>query len=726
MTSFTKRRPVVLALVAMLIAGSAGLVFARSIVIRITVKTGFQPPLPQVVRGVKVRVTNLETGKTYEGTTDGTGEVVIDTGESEESASPVYRVSAEGEPQRFTAVGSGSETKVDLVQSGAGDDPSGIRSFKKALDDYARAHGLTGPPNWWMEQLKGRSDGQALEALKEYMKRLRLSATGQKPSGPAGELSPYWSPPMEGGDTGGVVGGPGGPIRGPRPRSELSERDEQVFKDQLDRINKRTDLTPTQKQDLVDKLHRDSGVEVPPRPPQSETQGPLPAPDPSTSRGSVGDPRAEERAARDRELEAIDKSDLSPEEKARLRDEAIRREQRGEPPLTPPDTPFPTQPYDEFGLPRARNQFGEPFNPPPPPPPPPVSLGPRPSGTSLASNDSRQQLEDVNAKLNLMFFESTSGSAVYTNGDRVRIRGGGLHAVSTASSVMDANGRLSVGFDAVVLDSAVTAGNAQVADQASTDQKSQNMGGTLLGYANTQTVISANLAPLQYLASTSPDAAFRALAGARADSQSAWWRTEAQSALRKQPVMFQVLFTSLGKSSGPAFTMTVVHDSVGPLQLLASGFVLQPLRNVTEAQAQRALAKVPGKRATVTISAYCLDQPKTAPTLAMLYRLAPTSVQERYPAFPRIMTASKQLQEDGRLHSDGNPENYFHAIRQWAVWTVEQGYKDEAAFSRAFLDHAKKNLATTGRRWTREIEDAVTELLPNRWRDIQQILGLAK
>ncbi len=58
-------------------------------------------------------------------------------------------------------------------------------------------------------------------------------------------------------------------------------------------------------------------------------------------------------------------------------------------------------------------------------------------------------------------------------------------------------------------------------------------------------------------------------------------------------------------------------------------------------------------------------------------------------------------------------------------WTREQGF-DEAAFSRAFVDHSRKNIVAGGHRWTRELQQAVEAIAPGRWRDVQAVLAQAQ
>jgi hypothetical protein len=186
------------------------------------------------------------------------------------------------------------------------------------------------------------------------------------------------------------------------------------------------------------------------------------------------------------------------------------------------------------------------------------------------------------------------------------------------------------------------------------------------------------------------------------------------------------VFTSLGRSSGKAFRMDVVHDSPEPLRALGDGFVLEPLARVTPQQVQRDLDQLKGRRASATIVAYCLEFTKTPPALDTIYRLVPPDAAKKYASLPAIMAASKRLLSDGRLHPDSAPEEYFHAVRQWTLWSEEQGWRTEEAFGNAFVSHAKKNLAAAGRPWTAQIEAALRKIVPGRWRDIEAVRAEAR
>ncbi len=260
----------------------------------------------------------------------------------------------------------------------------------------------------------------------------------------------------------------------------------------------------------------------------------------------------------------------------------------------------------------------------------------------------------------------------------------------------------------------------------------QRMGATMLSYGENQVVISENLSPSQPWLDGAQGWVFRRPSVALDVPPWASAGPGRMRAARRPSVPhgdvagpLRVVFASTGESSGDAMTMTVVNNGPEALSLLASGFVLEPLGNVNGGQVQRALASLKGRRTTVTVSTYCLEMLKAPPVPGMIYRLAPPAVQRQYATLGRLMDASRQLKDAGGLHPDSDPVQYFHSIRQWAIWSAERGFKDVDAFGQAFVDHAHKNYAESGQAWTRQIEDAVRGLVPGRWQDIRKVMDAA-
>ena len=124
------------------------------------------------------------------------------------------------------------------------------------------------------------------------------------------------------------------------------------------------------------------------------------------------------------------------------------------------------------------------------------------------------------------------------------------------------------------------------------------------------------------------------------------------------------------------------------------------------------------------LNAYCLEFMRQPPTMGTLFRIASPELQRRFAPMRKILQAARKLQEAGLLTPDSNPADYFHSIKQWALWTREQGF-DVERFGKAFIEHTKKNFAAAGRQWTRQIEDAVLGIVPGRWGDILKVLEAA-
>jgi hypothetical protein len=188
----------------------------------------------------------------------------------------------------------------------------------------------------------------------------------------------------------------------------------------------------------------------------------------------------------------------------------------------------------------------------------------------------------------------------------------------------------------------------------------------------------------------------------------------------------KVVLTSLGRSSGDAFQMTVLNEGREPVTLTGDAFVLEPVAGVSQAAVDRELASTRGVgRATTTLKAYCLEFLKQPPSVGMVFRLAPADVQRTFSHVSRVFAASKKLKELGKLRpgtdDPSDPASYFDDIRQWAIWTQEQRF-DEKSYTRAFTEHSRKNVEAAGHKWTRELEKAFTGLASGRWQAVQMVL----
>jgi hypothetical protein len=184
----------------------------------------------------------------------------------------------------------------------------------------------------------------------------------------------------------------------------------------------------------------------------------------------------------------------------------------------------------------------------------------------------------------------------------------------------------------------------------------------------------------------------------------------------------KVFFTSLGRSSGEALRMTIVNASGLPMRIRGHALALRPLAGVTQRDVDRELKELAAfPHATVTVDAYCQNFDKLPPTEGMVFGLADASAQAAMGPTHQILDVVDRLHEANALQPDSDPEEYKDALIQWSIWTLEKGF-DERGYTRAFVDHARKNVQGAGRRWTPDIERAVTALAPGRWAAIQRVL----
>jgi hypothetical protein len=188
----------------------------------------------------------------------------------------------------------------------------------------------------------------------------------------------------------------------------------------------------------------------------------------------------------------------------------------------------------------------------------------------------------------------------------------------------------------------------------------------------------------------------------------------------------KVFLRSLGVSTGEAFEAYLFNEGPDPVRIRGEGIVVEPVKKRAQQQLteelQRTLGKVAGdKHATLKLSAYCLELLREPPNPGMMFRIADEQIQQRFAPMRRILQASRKLQDMGLLHPDSDPTEYFHSIRQWALWTRENGF-DVRSFEKAFVERTKKNFAASRQAWTKDIEKVVRGLVPNRWGDIEHVI----
>ena len=188
----------------------------------------------------------------------------------------------------------------------------------------------------------------------------------------------------------------------------------------------------------------------------------------------------------------------------------------------------------------------------------------------------------------------------------------------------------------------------------------------------------------------------------------------------------KTVFVSLGTATGEAFDASILNETGGPISLKGDGIVLESIakgaQDSVRKQVQDAVKAHHGKPpATVRISSYCLDYLKPPPVAGGLFRVAAADVQAKYASLRKVLQSAEELEKLGRLAPDIDPKEYFHQIRQWALWSKAEGFTKET-FAKEFVDHARKNFTAARQPWTKQIESQIAGLVPHRWQEITMVL----
>jgi len=192
--------------------------------------------------------------------------------------------------------------------------------------------------------------------------------------------------------------------------------------------------------------------------------------------------------------------------------------------------------------------------------------------------------------------------------------------------------------------------------------------------------------------------------------------------LRDGPLIW---LESLGGSTGDVMKIHVVNPGSDPI-VLDGRFAVEPV-DLSPAERDRIFASVKeaaGNHVEAVVSFYCLEFGAAAPPPGVVYRIAPRAEQVAFQPAAKVMEAARRLQEAGELSPDTSPEPYFHSIRQWSVWTLQEGF-DRDGFIAAFLEHTRKNVEAGGVEWSDAVAAAVLRSAEGRWRDIAKIVESA-
>jgi hypothetical protein len=183
-----------------------------------------------------------------------------------------------------------------------------------------------------------------------------------------------------------------------------------------------------------------------------------------------------------------------------------------------------------------------------------------------------------------------------------------------------------------------------------------------------------------------------------------------------------VLLTDRGGSTGKTLGMQILNLTGKPVRLAAMPFAIEPIEQKAAPTVQNAFGRLskalPMK---IDLNAYCAEMLKAPPSANTLYRLAPKEIQEKFAPMSKVLRSAYRVNSAGLLNPDSNPGAYADAIKQWAVWAVEQKF-NEARFTDAFVGHTRKNVEAAGQQWSRPVEDTLRKASPNRWRDVAKVL----
>jgi hypothetical protein len=186
----------------------------------------------------------------------------------------------------------------------------------------------------------------------------------------------------------------------------------------------------------------------------------------------------------------------------------------------------------------------------------------------------------------------------------------------------------------------------------------------------------------------------------------------------------EMYLLATGGSTGPVVQLFAVNRTGEAVQLRADFLVLEPVQISPETQARvgallQSIIDRGGR--PQTINAYCLEFLRQPPAEGTVLRIANAGTSSRFAQLKGILDAAKRLHDAGILSPDSDPAQYFHAIRQWAIWTVQERF-DLGGFEEAFVRTARKSYADAGDAWTAAIEEGVRALVPNRWKNIRAVL----
>jgi hypothetical protein len=189
-----------------------------------------------------------------------------------------------------------------------------------------------------------------------------------------------------------------------------------------------------------------------------------------------------------------------------------------------------------------------------------------------------------------------------------------------------------------------------------------------------------------------------------------------------EPTSVAFALIANGQASGPAFELQALNGSGTPVAFdIPDGLILMPTKEKAE---KAAAALIKAKAPKMPFNAYCVDFAKKPPTLGVLYSIAPQDIQQKFASVKNVVQAGREALEKGLLQPDSDPGSYGTFIKQWSVWTRLEKWNADS-FKQEFLQRTKANMAALGRPWTKQLEAAVAQAAPGRWRDVETVLRRA-
>jgi hypothetical protein len=179
----------------------------------------------------------------------------------------------------------------------------------------------------------------------------------------------------------------------------------------------------------------------------------------------------------------------------------------------------------------------------------------------------------------------------------------------------------------------------------------------------------------------------------------------------------RVALVATGQSQGRAIELRVLNPPDRAMSItIPDGLVLEPLKDPLVAPKALASASVPAE----ALIGYCVNFAKLPPVAGQQYRIGEASVQKEYAPAARVIRAADKLSKEGLLHADTERTAYENSITQLAIWAhLEHWTPDQLRVH--FLELVRKNIESSGHKWTSDIEKQAQQLVPGRLRDVAAV-----